>query len=434
MSRIVLMPFGSAGDVFPFIWLGKMLQVRGHRVTVVSTRLFEEAVAAAGLDFVGLGTVDEVEAIGRDKRIWKLGIGTKVVLDYAVQWSERYLEAVGKLGELEKVDLLMAPLTAFGARMAREKYGIPLITVHLQPLVFVSAHDTPLFHPWLAWFRWVPVRLKRLLFSLPNPIDIFALPGIRMICRAHDIAPPSSLWREWWDSPDGVLALFPGWFAPPQPDWPGNLLQWDFPLEDLGTEVAMQPELESFLKHGEKPIIFTPGSANIQAERFFASALEAVKTLGIRAVFVTRMDLEIPSEMAGKVLLVDFVPFGKILSHAAVFVHHGGVGTLAQGFSAGVPQLIMAMAHDQPDNAARLEGLGAGIGLIPRTFTPERVSRELRKLLEEEKRREAAEQVREKMLGGSEKAELAHWIEHRLRNDRKKPGPQIAEISAQNTQ
>lgn len=404
------MPFGSAGDVFPFIWLGKLLKARGYRVTMVTTCIFAEAAAAAGIDFVGLGTLEEVEAIGEDRRIWKLGIGTKVVLDYAVEWSERYLEAVGKLGE---VDLIMAPLTAFGARMAREKHGIPLVTVHLQPLVFLSAYETPLLHPWLGWFPAMPVWAKRFLFSLPNAVDLMALPGIRKICARHGIKPPKSLWREWWDSPDGVLALFPEWLAKPQPDWPGNLLQWDFPMEDLGAEIPMQLELEEFLAAGLKPVVFTPGSANVQAERFFETAVEAVKRLGIRAVFVTRMAGRVPPGMEDQILRVDFVPFSKLLGHASVFVHHGGIGTMAQGFRAGVPQLIMAMSHDQPDNAARMEKLGVGIGLSSGSFTPERVTLALWSLLGEERWKKAAAEVQGMMKAWKVSDELIGWLEDR---------------------
>ena len=410
MRHVVLMPFGSAGDVFPFIWLGKLLKARGHRVTMVTTCIFQEAAEAAGIDFVGLGTVEEVEAIGKDRRIWKLGMGTKVVIDYAVKWSERYPEEIGKLGG---IDLMMAPLTAFGARMAREKYGIPLVTVHLQPIVFLSAYETPLLHPWLGWLRALPVWAKRFLFSLPNAIDLMALPGILKICKAHGVESPKSLWRDWRDSPDGVLVLFPKWFGEPQPDWPENFLQWDFPLEDLSAQMPMKKELEEFLAAGEKPVVFTPGSANVQAERFFETAVEAVKRLGIRAVFVTRMEGRVPPGMEDRILRVDYVPFGKLLGHASVFVHHGGVGTMAQGFRSGVPQLVMAMAHDQPDNAERLEKLGAGIGLTPGSFTPGRVTKELGRLLGEKSWKLAATEVRGKMLGGKDADELIEWLETR---------------------
>ena len=411
MRHIALMPFGSAGDVFPFIWLGKLLMARGHRVTMVSTVIFAEAAEAAGIGFVGLGTDEELKAIQNDKRIWKLGIGTKVVLDHAVAWSPRYLEAVGKLRE---VDLIMAPLTAFGARMAREKYGIPLVTVHLQPMVFMSCHETPLLHPSLKWFRVLPVWAKRFLFSLPNAVDLLALPGMRKICSKHGIEPPKSLWREWWDSPDGVLALFPAWFGAPQPDWPANLFQANFPMEDLTAEMAMQPELTDFLASGEKPVVFTPGSANVQAERFFASAAKAVRRLGIRAVFVTRMGNQVPVGMESRILQVDFVPFSKLLGHASAFVHHGGVGTMAQGFRAGVPQLVMAMSHDQPDNAERLQKLGAGIALMARDFTPERVTKELERLLNDNAFAQAAEVWKRKTEVPSDVAEMIRWIEARM--------------------
>ncbi|MFK7852032.1 MAG: glycosyltransferase [Akkermansiaceae bacterium] len=408
MRHIVLLPFGSAGDVLPFIWLGKLLKARGYRVTMITTCMFADAAKSAGIDFVGLGTEEEVDAIGRDPRIWKPVIGTKVVLGYAVEWSERYLAEIEKLGH---IDLMMAPLTAFGARLVREKHGFPLITVHLQPIVFASAYETPLLHPSLRWFGALPVWMKKFVFSLPNAIDLFALPGIRKICKENGVAPPRSIWREWWDSPDGVLVLFPEWFGRPQPDWPANVFQWDFPMEDLTVEIEMQPELEDFLSAGEKPVVFTPGSANIQAEKFFASAIEAVKRLGIRAVFVTRMENQIPEWMEGRILQVDFVPFSKVLGHTSVFVHHGGVGTMAQGFRAGVPQLVMAMSHDQPDNADRLERLGAGIGLMAREFTPKRVEKELSKLLCDKSFADAAEALQRKAQVREVATDLVNWIE-----------------------
>ena len=49
-----------------------------------------------------------------------------------------------------------------------------------------------------------------------------------------------------------------------------------------------------------------------------------------------------------------------LLKRSAAIVHMGGIGTMAQGLAAGVPQLIVPIAVDQPDNASRLEDLGAG--------------------------------------------------------------------------
>jgi rhamnosyltransferase subunit B len=412
MADILLLPFGSAGDVFPFIWLGRQLMARGHRVRMITACLFEDNVRKAGLEFIPLGEKDEFEAMIRDPRIWKLGHGTKVVFEFAAKSVEPYLAAIESCG---KADLMLAPVTAFAGRLAREKHGIPLITVHLQPAVFLSVHETPLLHPAMRLFNKLPVWFKQLILALPNPVDFFALPKVRSICQANGVKPPRSLWREWWDSPDGVLALFPAWFAPPQPDWPPNLLQWTFPLEDLATEQALQPELQAFLANGERPVIFTPGSANVQASHFFAIAAEAVKRIGCRAVFVTREPKQVPPNLPASILTVAYAPFSTLLKHASVFVHHGGIGTLSQGFAAAVPQLIMAMAHDQPDNADRLERLGAGIGLSVRQFTAERVTRELRRLLRDDSFRTASAKCAELIAKAPDGNVLLRWIEDRIR-------------------
>ncbi len=409
-SHILLLPFGSAGDVFPFIWLGRHLMARGHRVTMITACLFEEQARKAGLNFIPLGEKDEFEAMIRDPRLWKLGHGTKIVFEFAAKSMEPYLAAIEKCGH---VDLMLAPVTAFGARLAREKHGTPLITVHLQPAVFLSVHETPLLHPALRLLRRMPVWFKRALFSLPNPVDLFALPKVQRICAANAVKPPRSLWREWWDSPDGVLALFPEWFAKPQPDWPSNLLQWSFPLEDLATEQPLKPELQAFLAAGERPIVFTPGSANVQASRFFAVAAEAVQRIDCRAVFVTREPSQVPPNLPANILTVDYAPFSTLLKQVSVLVHHGGIGTMSQGFAAGVPQLIMAMAHDQPDNADRLERLGAGIGLSVRQFTQERVTAALHRLLTEHGFHDSAAFCKGEFAEQPEVNVLMRWIEER---------------------
>ncbi len=412
MADILLLPFGSAGDVFPFIWLGRHLMARGHRVTMITACLFEEQAKRAGLNFVSLGEKEEFETMMRDPRIWKLGHGTKVVFDFAAKSVEPYLAAIEKCGD---VDLMLAPVTAFAGRLAREKHGTPLITVHLQPAVFLSVHETPLLHPAMKWLRHMPVWFKRLLFSLPNPVDLLALPTVRRLCRQHGVQPPKSLFREWWDSPDGVLALFPDWFARPQPDWPVNLLQWTFPLEDLATEQALKPELRAFLAAGERPIVFTPGSANVQASRFFAVAAEAVQRIGCRAVFVTREPKQAPPNLPANILTVEYAPFSTLLKHASIFVHHGGIGTMSQALAAGVPQLIMPMAHDQPDNAYRVEGLHAGLGLSVRQFTPDRVTAALKHLLTDHDVNDSAGLIRCEFEKQPDMNVLMRWIEERAR-------------------
>jgi len=41
-------------------------------------------------------------------------------------------------------------------------------------------------------------------------------------------------------------------------------------------------------------------------------------------------------------------------------LHHGGIGTTAQALRAGIPQIVMPKAFDQPDNAMRIAALRLG--------------------------------------------------------------------------
>ncbi len=50
--------------------------------------------------------------------------------------------------------------------------------------------------------------------------------------------------------------------------------------------------------------------------------------------------------------------------------------------AAGIPQLVMPMAFDQPDNAARLKRLGVGDWLKPKAFRAPAVAQKLQHLLD----------------------------------------------------
>jgi rhamnosyltransferase subunit B len=153
-----------------------------------------------------------------------------------------------------------------------------------------------------------------------------------------------------------------------------------FPLYDEGDLVGTSPDLEGFIADGPPPVLFTPGSANLQAQRFFAAGMEACRRLRLRALFATPHVEQLPSPLPPQVLHVAYAPFSRVFPRCAAVVHHGGIGTVAQGLSAGVPQLAMAMSHDQPDNGYRLQRLGVGAYLYPKTFTPERVADALQRL------------------------------------------------------
>jgi rhamnosyltransferase subunit B len=413
--NFILCPLGSSGDVFPFIGLGRALLQRGHQVTVVSLDTFAEAITTAGLRFASFGSEADFDHLVADARLWNPLRGPAKVFHAFVDAVPRYLEALRRcmLGDLPVT--LISSGGVFAARIIREQTGVPHFIVHLQPAVFLSAYETPVYLQGTAWLaQHCPVWIKKIMLCLPNPIDLLIGSRIRSLCKAEGITPPRSVWHDWWHSPDGTVALFPEWFAEPQPDWPQPLYQHTFPLEDLGADQSLSAELKTFLAQGSKPVVFTLGTGNQHARLFFEIAAKAVAALGIRAIFATRYPEHcLPTALPKEVLAVKYAPFSLLLPHCAALVSHGGVGTCSQAMSAGVPHLVIALAHDQPDNAYRLQCLGVGEGIAPRQLSVRRLILWLSKTQTNSSLTAKLSQVRELLLQRPSVTKLIDWLEQR---------------------
>ena len=144
-------------------------------------------------------------------------------------------------------------------------------------------------------------------------------------------------------------------------------------------------------------MVITPGSANAQAGRFIREAVGAVRKLGRRGMVVTRYPEQVPAELGESIEAFEYIPFARVFPRAAGVVHHGGIGTTAQCLAAGVPQLIMPMAHDQPDNAARVKRMGGGDYLYPKAFRAEVIAPVLQGLMESPAVKKACAKYRCKM-------------------------------------
>jgi UDP:flavonoid glycosyltransferase YjiC (YdhE family) len=381
MSRILLTPLGSTGDVNPFIWIGRLLAEQGHDVTVVANPHFAPSIVASGLRMAPAGTEEEYDELAKNPEIWQSEKGSLQVMRYAGEFVERHFEVIKEEIERGEKPLVIAPAPAFAARLAREVFGVRLVTVNLQPTAFFSVRDTSIFSRNLAFVRHLPTFIKRIVFRIASGRMEEAFgDGIARACRHQNVEPPHSVFREWWQSPDGAICLFPEWFCKPQPDWLGNQKCVGFPLEDLGRQHGVDAALESFLDAGTPPVLFTAGSANIHAHAFFAAASEACRKQGLRAIFATKSGAQLPADLPAEQRHFSYIPFGSVLPRCTAIVHHGGIGTTSQALATGTPQLIMPMAHDQPDNAQRVARLGAGSYLWPSDFNASNLAKALAKI------------------------------------------------------
>lgn len=395
--HFLLTTVGSSGDVHPFVGIGRTLLARGHRVTLMTSGHFEPLVRQAGLEFVDPAPDwDFRESLNRPE-LWHLLRGPRFVMGMIAETVEAHFQSIlahATPGET----VLVASSLAFGARIAQEVAGISLATVHLSPSLFRSMH-TEIKLPGMFLPTWLPAPLRKLQFWLGDRLIIDRVLGTKIngIRAQYGLSPVRGIMGNWWHSPQLVLALFPEWFGPKQPDWPSQTVLTGFPLYDEGDLIEPSADLLAYLSAGPKPIVFTPGSANLHGREFFEAACEACRRLGRRGLLLTRFPEQIPERLPEGVKHFDFVPFGWLLPRAAAVVHHGGVGSMAQGFAGGVPQLAMTMSFDQFDNAMRLERLNCGRGIRPMQFTGARVAALLDEMLSSPAVAQACQQVAERV-------------------------------------
>ncbi|HOW69920.1 MAG TPA: glycosyltransferase [Phycisphaerae bacterium] len=380
--HVILVPVGTPGDVYPHIWLGRGLKARGHQVTIITSGYFEPLVRRIGLDFCGLGTEKEYQAVINDPNIWHPKRYFKVVAQRVVpQMLPPTYEAIVER-HVPNDTVIAACGFGFAARIAHDKLGIPLATVHLQPEMFRSEYESPLVSG-LPVRPWMPRLWKRAVFNLADALvaDRLLGPPINAFRSRLGLPPVRRILGEWWNSPQRVIGLFPDWFGRPQPDWPAQTRLTSFPLCDAGEVEPIPPGVEEFLAAGEPPVVFTPGSPIQNWDWFFDASVKACVASGRRGILLTRDRTQVPRSLPATVQHFDYVPFSFILGKSAALVHHAGIGTLAQGLAAGIPQLVMPFTNDQPDNAARLLSLGVALAIKPGDYHGTVVARCLNKLL-----------------------------------------------------
>jgi UDP:flavonoid glycosyltransferase YjiC (YdhE family) len=380
--NILLPTLGSAGDVHPAIALTTALKNRGHSVTVITNEYFSAQIASAGLNFTPLGTMADAERIIADPRLYSPTKSFDVIAQEVILPN---LEPLYRILESRRTPstVIVASTICLGARIASEKLGIPMATIHLQPSVIRSLHDAGR-QGRLPMGPTAPLWWKRFIYALIDRlyIDRQLAPRLNRFRSSLDLPPVKHIFADWLHSPQLVLGLFPEWWGPIQPDWPAALRLTGFVLHDAAGHYDIPPDLEDFLAAGPPPIVFTPGSAGANLHRFFRESVEACRLTGHRGMLVTSFPEQLPPDLPPNVRAFPYLPFSQILPRAGALVHPGGIGTIAQAIRAGIPQLVVPHGNDQPDNALRLERLRLGVSIYPERYKAARVARALHALLD----------------------------------------------------
>ncbi len=385
--RYFLITVGSTGDIHPFMYLARQLIAQGREVTFISNTVHQVLVEGAGLRFIGMGSEEEFQQLVADPDIWDprkccammfASYGQHIEQIRAAIRQARGSDAESKIGVIAHAFAL--PAVAL-SRAAGEIDAIG--AAYLAPCSVRSIHD-PLMIGQIPVPRWVPLGWRRALWGFLERgwIDPVPLAHINRARSDAGLPQAQSFLGHLAQVPDLSLFLFPAWFAAPVPDWPQPMMMLDFPLFEAQSEAPFDAELSLFLEAGDKPIVFTPGTANVHAARFFAAAVQACARLGKRAILLTKERAQCPAELPAYVLWQPYVPLASLLPRAAALVHHGGIGTTAEALRAGIPQVITPFGWDQFDNGARVRSLGVGEVRNSRMLRAGGLARSLKRLVD----------------------------------------------------
>ncbi len=346
--KIVLAGIGTKGDLFPLLALGRELVQRGHRCHLLGNEGVGTLAASHGLGFTPV-TVEQTDNT----------VSLEENLTHHIFPSFRptlaYFREQMALGQPL---LVVNSSPSCATNLSAEKYGLPVYRIHLAPNNLRSLVRPP--WPWREKVEGPLAATYRKhylprVFAKLNRSKVF-IPRLQPF-RAELGLPPVDTLPEIDRVVCGRLGFFPAWYAEPAADWPQPFELAGFPLPP--TTGTLPGELIDFVRREGKPIVFTPGTGVPDVALFFQQARQCCEALGLPGVFLSR-HYRAPAQLGNRLRHFEFLDLQLVLQQAALLVHHGGIGTTARAFQAGVPQVIRARMYDQPDNGERVQRLGAG--------------------------------------------------------------------------
>lgn len=322
---IVLVPIGTRGDVLPVLALAQRLQQAGHDARLVSGDEVAPEAAAAGLPFRSIG-IDVRRAMADHRDLFA--------------FARRMSPAVARAVAAETdADAVLATFLGVAAGSEARRRGLPFfyaVTVPGLPtreIPYPTATPRPrsgranlATHHRAARVVRLAFPAARTLFASPRPVYLHSF--------SEHVVPRPADW--------GPFAHVTGyWFG-------DRMLRWE-----------PEPVLRQFLDDGPPPICIAFGSTVDPDPQGLARILSTtLQRTGRRAVVVAGSSGLTALDLPGQALVVPHAPFDRLFPLVDVVVHHGGAGTTALALRAGLPQVVVPSALDQPFWAARMHALG----------------------------------------------------------------------------
>lgn len=357
---ITIICAGSRGDFQPYVALAQRLKILGEEVRISGFSQFENFVRGYGIDYVPI-EVDYEE----------LGVDPKM------------LKQAGSADNPLKMILTFNKMKKYGAQIAKQTYdsleGSELIVYHpgcvigyfaAQEMNIPSVLATPF--PMNKTEEYLSV----VTYGKARPTKINKKISYKMIQGMLWLASSNTVKQHWKErfgrvpknfkspyekiSKDHIAMVSCSNFVFPRPkDWDKNIYQSGYWFVEENKEYKPSKELEAFINNGEKPVYIGFGSVfdSDEKDKIVRIIIDALKKCGKRGIISGMGKVD---NLPNNITYVDGIPHTWLFEKVSVVCHHGGAGTTAAGFRAGVPSVIIPFSNDQFAWAHRAFDLGVG--------------------------------------------------------------------------
>lgn len=350
------------GHYRPLSHLAAELIARGHEATFVHLPEAERFVEAKGARFQPIGrSADAVEGWTRPMARIRGILGLGGVLDGMARFTDLFCREGPAVLEKIGADALIVDQLEAGGGLLAEALGLPYASI-ADTLPLNREEGIP--PPYVGWpYQDGEKGRKRNLggWRVSDLLMRGVGNAIERNCRRLGL--PVRRRLEDCFSPDLQIAqLVPG---------------LDFPREELPetfhyTGPFRRPASERFeLPPGDdRPLVYcTLGTLQGSRVDLFRKVAAACEKQDLRLLLTQggMGGVQRAERLPGDPLVYDWVPQQAVLDHADMVVCHGGINTVLEPLSAGLPMVVMPLAFEQPAIAARLEHAGVAKVLSRKT-------------------------------------------------------------------
>ncbi|BCY19259.1 glycosyl transferase family 1 [Leptolinea sp. HRD-7] len=351
--KFIIPTIGTRGDVQPYIALSLGLMRHGNQVTLVSHPCMRNLVESYEVPFAPMGPdidigYEAAKIRGRSKN-WMLGF--KRVMDFSFSMLEQSYSDLLPL--CRQADAVIVSHSAAGS-MEADTLDLPRVSVTLMPQAI------PVNDPNASWIN------RAVMKAAGTAMGMMMTRPLENIRRRKGLPPMGP-----YGITSQVLNLVP---ISPLIEKPNPL--WEPRHKMTGYWFAPQPKtfnppasLVQFLEAGEPPLVISLGAMSLSGDDTLEAArvtLEALNQTGTRAIIQgwdgALQTLPIPPT----IISAGSIPHNWLLPKAAGLIHHGGFGTTAAGFQAGIPSIVIPHIIDQYIWGNKVMELGVGSKPIPR--------------------------------------------------------------------